>query len=142
ALISYMKAHADTLAPGLDALWQAHGRREAGTWSEVFGDTIEAQEVFQAWGFAAYANAVARAGKAQYPLPMYVNAALMRPGKAPGEYPSAGPLPHLFDVWKAAAPDIDILAPDIYFPDFSDWADRFRRPDNPLLIPEANQAGK
>ena len=142
ALIAYMKAHADSLAPGLAVLWQAHGRRDGGSWTEVFGDTVEAQEVFQAWAFATYADAVARAGKAAYPLPMYVNAALIRPGKAPGDYPSAGPLPHLVDVWKAGAPDIDILAPDVYFPNFSEWVDRFKRPDNPLWIPEANQAGK
>ena len=34
---------------------------------------------------------------------MFVNAALIRPGHEPGQYPSGGPLPHLVDVWRAAA---------------------------------------
>jgi beta-galactosidase GanA len=72
---------------------------------------------------------------------MYVNVALNRPGKAPGDYPSAGPLPHLFDVWKAGAPAIDIIGIDHYFPDFIAWARQFKRPDNPFLTPESNQAG-
>ena len=142
ALIAYLKAHRDSLTPQMQALWSAGGDKQKGTWREVFGDTVAAQEVFQAWYFATYANAVAKAGKAQYPLPMYVNAALIRPGKMPGEYPSAGPLPHLFDVWKAGAPDIDVLGIDMYFPNFAEWADRFKRPDNPFLMPESNQAGK
>jgi len=57
-----------------------------------------------AWHYARYADALAVAGKAAYSPPMYVNAALNRMGKAPGEYPSGGPLPHLLDVWKAGAP--------------------------------------
>lgn len=141
-LVAYLKAHRAGLDPYVRTLWEARGFRESGTWTEVFGESVEAQEVFQAWYFAQFANELARAGKAVYPLPMYVNAALNRPGKAPGQYPSAGPLPHLFDVWKAAGPDIDLLAIDIYFPDFSNWADRFKRPDNPFFTPEANQAGK
>ena len=141
-LITYLKAHRTDLNPNVRNLWEAQGARENGTWTQVFGSSVGAQEIFQAWYFAAYANSVAKAGKAEYPLPMFVNAALIRPGKVPGQYPSAGPLPHLFDVWKPAAPDIDILAIDMYFPNFMDWADKFKRPDNPLFIPEANQAGK
>ena len=60
--------------------------------------------MFTAWHYARFADALTRAGKAAYPMPMYVNVALNRPGRAPGEYPSGGPLPHLIDVWKAGAP--------------------------------------
>lgn len=141
-LIAYLKAHQASLDLYVRSLWEANGLKESGNWPEVFGESIQAQEVFQAWYFAAFANGLARAGKAQYPLPMYVNAALIRPGKTPGQYPSAGPLPHLFDIWKPAGPDIDFLAIDMYFPNFTDWADKFKRPDNPFFIPEANQAGK
>ena len=74
---------------------------------------------------------------AEYPLPMFVNAALIRPGHQPGQYPSGGPLPHLFDVWRAAAPSIDFLSPDIYFQNFAEWARRYARSGNPLFIPEA-----
>lgn len=142
ALIAYLQAHRDTLNPYVRDLWAAQGFRTRGTWAEVFGGGIPAQEVFQAWYFATFANALASAGKAAYPLPMYVNVALNRPGKTPGEYPSAGPLPHLFDVWKAAGPDIDMISIDMYFPNFIDWARLFKRPDNPFFSPEDNQAGR
>ncbi len=68
---------------------------------------------------------------------MFVNAALNAPGAPPGKYPSAGPLPHLFDVWKAGAPTVDLMVPDIYTPAFAGWCERYRRSDNPLFIPEA-----
>jgi len=68
---------------------------------------------------------------------MYVNAALIRPGHIPGQYPSGGPLPHLFDVWRAGAPTIDFLSPDIYFQNFAEWARKYDRSGNPFFIPEA-----
>ena len=80
---------------------------------------------------------MAAAGKAEYALPLFVNAALIRPGALPGQYPSGGPLPHLFDVWRAAAPSIDFLSPDIYFQGFAEWCRRYARAGNPLFIPEA-----
>ncbi len=89
-----------------------------------------------AWYFAKFVQAVTEAGKRVYPLPMYINAALIRPGKTPGEYPSAGPLPHLMDIYKAGAPSIDMLSPDFYNPDFEMWNDLYVRSQNPLFIPE------
>jgi hypothetical protein len=109
----------------------------AGSWEEVFGRGPATEERFQAWAFARYVDAVARAGKAEYALPMFVNAALNAPGAPPGKYPSAGPLPHLSDVWKAGAPTVDLMVPDIYTPAFAGWCERYRRGDNPLFIPEA-----
>ena len=90
-----------------------------------------------AWHFARFTQHVAAAGKAAYRLPMYVNAALIRPGYQPGQYPSAGPLPHLLDVWRAGAPAVDFIAPDIYFPNFAEWSRRYVRGANPLFVPEA-----
>lgn len=142
ALTAYLAAHQDSLHPALRALWAEHGKHTAGSWAEVFGDSIAAQEIFQAWYYAAFVDSMTAAGKAAYALPAYVNVALNRPGKKPGEYPSAGPLPHLFDIWKAGAPAVDLIAIDTYFPNFADWARLFKRPDNPLFIPEANYAGR
>jgi len=51
----------------------------------VFGKSIETEEIFQAWYYASYVNQVAAAGKKEYDIPMYVNAALPRSGKRPGE---------------------------------------------------------
>jgi beta-galactosidase GanA len=116
------------------------GRKASGSWAAVFGDDEWGQEVFTAWHYARFTDALVKAGKAKYDLPMFVNAALNRTGRKPGEYPSGGPLPHLLDVWKAGAPSLDFLAPDIYFPNFAQLAARFNRDDNMLFIPEANNA--
>jgi beta-galactosidase GanA len=142
ALTDYLHKNKATLHPYVRAVWAAKGNKATGTWSEVFGDSIEAQEIFQAWGFAVFSNELTRAGKAAYQLPMFVNVALNSPGQKPGEYPSAGPLPHLFDIWKAGGPDIDLIGLDSYSPDYVYWADQFKRPDNPVFVPEANQAGQ
>jgi beta-galactosidase GanA len=114
--------------------------RAPGTWEQVFGRGSATEERFMAWHFATYVEAVASAGKRAYPLPLFVNAALVRPGRQPGEYPSAGPLPHLFDVWRAAAPSLDFLAPDIYFPNFVEWARAYAISGNPLFVPETGRA--
>jgi beta-galactosidase GanA len=122
--------------------WHEHGSKTDGDWAALFGENDAAAEAFTAWYTARFVESVTAAGKAVYPLPMYVNTALNRPNKAPGEYPSGGPLPHLFTIWKTAAPSLDLLAPDIYFPDFIERAALYVRPDNPLFIPEANNADK
>ncbi len=136
-LMTYLQRRRDTLAPELRDRWVEHGTRRTGTWAEVFGDDDATSELFMAWSFGRYVESVAAAGRAEYALPLYVNAALIRPGYQPGQYPSAGPLPHLIDVWRAAAPTIDFISPDIYFPNFTEWADRYTRGGNPLWVPEA-----
>ncbi len=98
---------------------------------------MHTDELFMAWHFARYHEGVTAAGKAAYPLPMFANAALIRPGYLPGRYVSAGPLPHLIDVWRAASPSTDFLAPDIYFPNLAEWSAKYVRSGNPLFIPEA-----
>ena len=136
-LMTYLVDHAGSLAPELRATWLAAGAKRAGTWTDVFGPGDAAEEIFMAWHFARFTDRVAAAGKAEYPLPMFLNAALIRPGYQPGQYPSAGPLPHLLDVWRAGAPAVDFLAPDIYFPAFVEWTRQYTRGGNPLFIPEA-----
>jgi len=115
--------------------------KKAGTWKEAFG--ADADETFAAWHVAGYINQVAAAGKKVYPLPLYVNVWLrqqnnfIRPGEA---YPSGGATSNMLDVWKIAAPSIDVLAPDIYVPDYMTYravCESYRRADNPLLIPES-----
>lgn len=136
ALMEYLAVHKERLHPMVRGLWARRGFRTSGTWQEVFGKGPATDEIFTAWQYGRYVEAVASAGKAEYALPMYVNAALNRPKKKPGEYPSGGPLPHLIDIWKAAAPSIDFLSPDIYFPNVEPWCELYSRADNPLFIPE------
>jgi beta-galactosidase GanA len=135
-LIKYLGMHRNTLVPEIKKIWEDGGSKTSGTWEEVFGKSAATDELFMAWYFGMYVDEIARAGKAVYAIPMYVNAALNAPGKAPGQYPSAGPLPHVMDIWKAAAPTIDFLAPDFYNPNFRYWNDRYSRSDNILFIPE------
>ena len=137
ALTSYMEKHRTALDPEFRAAWEAAGGKIAGTWQEVFGKTSLTDDLFMAWQYATYIDHVTAAGKAEYPLPMFANAALIRPNYEPGQYNSGGPLPHSMDVWHAGAPSLDLLSPDIYFNEFAQWAGRYARRDNPLFIPEA-----
>jgi beta-galactosidase GanA len=139
-LMRALGAAGNRLEPELLARWQANGSKTAGSWAQVFGADEWGQEVFTAWHYARFTEALVKAGKAKYALPMFVNVALNRTGRKPGEYPSGGPLPHLLDVWKAGLPSIDMISPDIYFPNFAQLAARYRRPDNTLFVPEANNA--
>src|SRR5215469_14233932 len=104
-------------------------------WSDVFGDA--ADEVFMAWNYASYIEAVTRGGKSEYALPMYVNAQLPAPMERAGEYPSGGPQPYYLEVWRAAAPSIDFYSPDIYWPNFEYWVQRYEVPGNAIFVPEA-----
>ena len=110
---SYLEAAPGALAPELRAVWAATNFKIAERGEEVFGPGVSTDEIFMAWHFARYSNRVAELGKAEYALPMFVNAALIRPGHQPGQYSSGGPLPHLMDVWRAGAPQIDFLSLDI-----------------------------
>jgi hypothetical protein len=119
---------------------------QPGTWSHTFGPN--ADESFAAYSTARYINQVAAAGKAEYPLPMYCNVWFAYPvhalenrdhPTAGQEYPSGGPQQANIPIWKAAAPAIDILAPDFYSDDFALFREivaTYHRPDNPLFIPE------
>ena len=166
-LMHYLARHKDTLAPELRELWAANGFKMSGTWEEVFGpgkpdsakrvndltqqekDTLWRQlswpvdEIFMAWRYSAYINKIAAAGKAEYDIPMYVNTWLQQPGTPrPGEYPSGGPEPQVHDIWRFGAPSLDMLAPDIYVPQFAETCERFSRNGNPLFIPEARSSAE
>ena len=118
-----------------------------GNWMKAFG--ADADESFTAYSTARYINEVAAAGKAEYPLPMYCNVWFAYPvhalenrdrPNAGQEYPSGGPQQANIPIWKAAAPSIDILAPDFYSDDFTLFRNivaTYRRDDNPLFIPES-----
>jgi hypothetical protein len=117
-----------------------------GTWSKVFG--ADADERFAAYSTASYINEVAKAGKAEYALPMYCNVWVTYPVHAlenrdhasPGqEYPSGGAQQGNISLWKAAAPAVDVLAPDFYSGDHDVYHEviaAYHRDDNALFIPE------
>lgn len=138
-LINYLTENKESLVPHVFNAWKNGGYKTSGTWEEVFGAGLETDEIFMSWHYARYINHITATGKAEYPLPMFVNAALIRPGYKPGQYPSAGPLPHLMDIWRAGGPDIDFFSPDIYFSNFAEWCQKYHTSGNPLFIPEADR---
>ena len=135
-LAGYLKKNKKTLHPWLAEKWQKAGEKTEGNWQEVFGTDLYTDEIFMAWHYAAYVERMIRCGREAYNLPMYVNAAMNSRGRNPGEYPSAGPLAHLIDIWRCAAPGIDLLAPDLYDKGFTGWTAQYKLHNNPLFIPE------
>jgi beta-galactosidase GanA len=114
-------------------------KKQPGTWAEVFGE--QADEFFHAWSIATYIDQVAAAGKAEYPLPMYVNAALRDPLKPTVKvtWESGGPTDDVLDLWKASAPHLDAIGPDIYSTGYDKYTkvlDLYARPDNAMMVPE------
>jgi hypothetical protein len=113
--------------------------KQPGSWTQVFG--ADADETFEAWQTAIYIEQVAAAGKAEYPLPLYVNAALrdpFKPGHAPS-YESGAPTDNNIELWKIASPSVSVVAPDIYTADYAVYTKQielYKRYKNPLLIPE------
>lgn len=137
-LFQFMQNNRTNLREELSLEWEKQGSKTSGTWKEVFGNTPSAKNFFTTWQFASYVNYVAKAGRDEYNLPMFVNCWLVQnPDDLPGVYPNGGPVSRVMDIWKAAAPAIDVLSPDIYLSDFKNIVKDYHRADNPLLIPEA-----
>jgi hypothetical protein len=167
-LMNYLESHKDNLIPEFREVWANNGYKKSGTWEEVFGPgkpaslelpiqttasylglirhegdwlklTWSSDEIFMAWNYSRFLEKVIQAGKAGYEIPMYVNTWLQSRDEAwPGTYPSGGPLPEVHDIWRAGAPDLDILAPDIHIEYFDDVCARYSRSGNPLFIPETS----
>ncbi len=136
-LMNYLVNNRKVLMPQLKEMWTLMGSKKSGSWSQVFGSSIWTDLVFTSWHYANYMNYVAKAGKNEYNLPMFVNAWLEyedRPN--PGGFPTGGPLPRVKDIWKSGAPDIDFLSPDIYGGDFVKWCNEYTSQGDPLFIPE------
>ena len=104
-------------------------------------------EIFMAWHYAKYVQAVAAAGKNRGPAahvretPGWAakirrrattpaaarSRAFLMCGRAAGAAFGGGPKGGL-----------DMEAPDLYASGFASWCNRYHRPDNPLFIPETN----
>ncbi|MEP7142129.1 MAG: DUF5597 domain-containing protein [Ferruginibacter sp.] len=149
-LMQYLTANKNTLQPELDSAWKANGYKTTGSWEDVFGKSMLdkehwkalsylPEELFTVYHYSKYIGRVAAAGKEAYPIPMYVNAWIKQSGfGSPGKYPSGGPVPHTLDIWKATAPAIDFIAPDIYvpIPEARYTIEQYHRTGNPVFIPE------
>lgn len=114
------------------------------SWRSRFGR--HAHEAFMAWAHAFYMNEVAKAGRAEYELPIFTNVMLGEQGyeEAGACYNSGAAVGRVLDIYKAVATDIDLLCPDMYVPDRERYrrvAGRYAREDNPLFIPESPVMG-
>jgi len=131
-----------------DLLAAAH--QNAGTWSQLFG--ADADEMFQFYHQAKYINEIVSAGKAEFPIPYYINVWIDYPApetpqrqlEMPGiGYPSGGAVRKMVGLWRAMSPSIDMIGPDIYADDSPFYRETMRayhRPDNPLWIPETGRS--
>jgi hypothetical protein len=137
-LIKYIRDNLNKLKPNIYEPYVYNGSKTQGTWEEVFGKSPNTDEIFMAWNYAKYINELAKAGKAIYNLPTYVNAWDASGGNLiPGVWPSGGPNYLMLDIWQAGASDVDILANDNYSTTFGLSAVNFVHNENPLLVPEA-----
>lgn len=102
----------------------------SGTWEQAFGKKACYQ--FEAYQYAKYVETIAAAGKAEYPIPMFMNCVATL-----GEFsPAGGPNFDAHTMWMAFAPSIDFFSPDVYAPQFQEISANFVHDGNSLFIPE------
>ena len=135
-LMKYLDKNRKNIKPYIKEKWEKSGSLKNGKWTEVFGNDIYTDEIFMAWNYAGYVNKMAKIARQIYDVPLFVNAAMNSRNRKPGEYPSAGPLAHLSDIWKCGAPEIDFISPDIYDKGFQNIIENYHFIGNPLFIPE------
>ncbi|KAM0721305.1 hypothetical protein Q7P37_003593 [Cladosporium fusiforme] len=149
-LIEALAVDKDKLRPELTwALERVH-KTSCGTWPEVFGRGHRTDELFMAYHYSLYLEQVASAGKKSYPIPFYANVwqnyndddadndfpVVVGGGDNPGDYPSGGGVVNVLDIWKAFAPSLDMISPDVYLNDYESSCAKYRHRNQPLFIPE------
>lgn len=114
--------------------------KESFTWKGCFGRY--AAEAFSAYYHAKYIGAIAKAAKEIYDIPLYTNVMVMENGceEAGFSYNGGAAVSRVLDIWKAAAPALDLLCPDIYNQTRDDYeriCKAYKREDNALFVPES-----
>jgi beta-galactosidase GanA len=156
-LMHYFAANKGSLQPEIDSIWKANGYKTSGSWETVFGKTVLdekspnvfshlPEELFSAYYYTKFVGKLAAAGKEAYPIPLFVNAWPKAPGftGVPGKYPSGGPVPHTLDIWRANAPAIDFITPNVYSPKQGVYnlVKQYHRRGNPVFIPEISHTAQ
>ncbi|MGA3133171.1 MAG: DUF5597 domain-containing protein [Terracidiphilus sp.] len=128
---------------------RAAAHKQPGSWQKVFG--ADADETFQAYYQAKYINEIAAAGKQEFNIPYYINVWIDYPPAelpqrqldTPGiGYPSGGAVQKMIWLWRAMAPSIDMIGPDLYTDNsqfFRATMATYQQADNPLWIPETGR---
>ncbi|KAI5360654.1 Putative glycoside hydrolase, family 35, glycoside hydrolase, family 42 [Septoria linicola] len=120
------------------------------SWDDIPGDKTQIGELFMAYHFAQYVETVAKAGRHEYPLPLYTNVwqnygddtkdnnvpNVVAGDDKPGDYPSGGGVTNVLDIWKLFAPSLALIGPDIFLNDYEASCAAYRHRDQGLLIPE------
>ena len=153
-LMRYLTANKGNLQPEINSVWKVNGYKTSGSWETVFGKSVLdeknpkvlsylPEELFSAYHYTKFVGHLAAAGKEAYPIPMFVNAWPKAIGftGVPGKYPSGGPVPHTLDFWRANAPAIDFITPNVYAPKQGIYTlvEQYHRSGNPVFIPEIKQ---
>jgi beta-galactosidase GanA len=153
-LMRYLGANKGKLQPEIDSAWKATGYKTSGSWEAVFGKSVLdeknpkvlsylPEELFSAYHYTKFVGQLAAAGKEAYPIPMFVNAWPKAIGftGVPGKYPSGGPVPHTLDFWRANAPAIAFITPNVYASKQGIYTlvEQYHRSGNPVFIPEIKQ---
>ena len=151
-VVDYLKANKGKLQPDMEQMWAKYGNKTTGNWEDLFGTSemnnqIEngirnfTEHVFTAYGYANYLEQMAKAGKEVYPLPVFINASVFGMNTRGVSLGNGCSIPEFFDIYKAAAPSIDILTPNSYMQQL-DWLGKaFSWKGNPILIPESTLVG-
>mgnify|MGYP006282275157 FL=1 len=140
-LTDYLASHTESLHPWLLEQWNDQGAKTQGNWARIFGADETGQRIFMAWYYARFTERVASAGKPACDLPMYVNDWLGGLNNPSG--PSGGPEHFYVDLWRAGAPSIDLLAPDIYKSQFKRYVESWDLArDIPRLMPETSPSSR
>lgn len=118
---------------------------ELSVWKRKFGR--HSHEAFSAWHHARYVEEIARAGKKVYQIPMLVNVMVGEQGyEETGRcYNGGSAAGRVLDIWKAGAPSLDLICPDIYNQNRREYTricNCYDRQDNPLFIPESPIGGE
>lgn len=107
------------------------------TWLGRFG--LRAGEYYMAFLYASAIQRISFNGKQNYSLPLFVNAWLEKPLGRPGTYPTGGPTFRMLSTWTKVATSLDLVAPDLYVPNFKEVCDSFSNSQSAILIPETRQ---
>lgn len=123
---------------GLEAVSQEEIEKHS--WKGHFGR--HAAEAFCAWYHGTYIGEIAKTAKAIYNIPMYTNVMVMENGceEAGFSYSGGAAVSRVLDIWKVAAPELDLLCPDIYNQTKEDYCricQAYAREDNALFVPES-----
>ena len=135
-LMAYLRwRHAGPATPELEAAWRA-----ARAQRRHLDGGLRAgprRPTRSSWpGTSRASRSGDRRQQGECALPMFVNAALIRPGYQPGQYPSAGPLPHLIDRLARRCAS-HRLSRRTSTSTFVEWTAAVPAARQPLFVPEA-----